>query len=167
MASDKRSSRERSTRPKSLLDVPEAQRAPMSREVSEVFVRLTFADREAEDMPIAKAWEELRGTASQTHILVGRLTDASDILVRVPTLLFVSYLCATPGRCVLWAYTLAVLTRDLGRAVRVSDLADRFPWGFPTDEGCLAIWDAQKQDRGNHLDSPEVWLAEPVAESAA
>ncbi len=156
-----------SRKPRSLLDVPEAQREPMSRDVSGVFIQMSFADRESEDMLIAKAWEDLGGKSPQTTILVGRLAKAvPDISVRVPTLLFVSYLCSSPARCVLWAYTLAVLTRELGHAVQIGDLAWRFPNGFPTDEGCLGIWDAQKGSRGNRLDFAENWHA-PILGDAA
>ena len=167
MATDNPASRKQSAPPLSLLDVSRHHRAPMTREDTEAFVRMSLADREAAEMPIQRALTGLpEKPPAQIAIIVDRIRIGADVPVRLPTLILVSCFCSTLARCVLWAYTIVVLTRTLGRAVTVSDLADAFPWGFPTDEGYGLIWDAQKDARGNRLDFHEIWQL-PAMEGAA
>lgn len=148
------------TRPQSLLDVPEAQRAPMTRDDTRAYVQMSFADEGGEDTPIARALDGLPAQPpAQVRLIIGRMRAGGDVLVRLPAIILVSCFCRSPGDCVLWAYTLVVLTQQLGRAVRVPDLAEAFPWGFPTEEGARLIWDAQKDSEGNRLDRPESWHA--------
>lgn len=150
-----------------LLDVPEAQRRPMTREVSEAFIRCSLGSRaeppRSADEIAADIGKHGRLPA-QLAILSGRLRAAGpDMRFSTSAVLFLASLCASPGRCVLWAHYLVTRTRDTDAIVDVERLATDFPNGFPTDEGALAIWDAQKRRRDepagpeNCLDSVWAW----------
>lgn len=69
-------------------------------------------------------------------------------------LLFCSHLAqGNPGKAVVWAWT---LVKDKIKDIKT--LVQHFPDGFPTQEGFVHVWDAQKDDDGwNRLDDPDVW----------
>jgi len=99
--------------------------------------------------------------------------EAAGTEVTLPLAMFLVSLCDSPGKVVLWAYTVQVIkvSREIeGRPVKMEDLAEVFPWGFPTEKGYEEAWEEQKKDgapHGNMVDDfrnwPGVVLEEPVA----
>jgi len=106
-----------------------------------------FSDAEAEEM------------GNRGMVLCQRLSWAG-VEVSLPSALFAAYMSV--GRhqhLLLWAYTLKHLHERLGRAVRVPDLVQAFPQGFPTDAGIRNAWDSQKDGDRNQLDGKQIWAA--------
>ena len=150
---------------KTLLDVPRDLRRPMTREESESFVHCSLVDTKGgKDQPIEDVAAEFSDAPLALAILLKRIRVAAPATpVRTATVLFLTSLCDSPGTVVLWAFYLVKRGAELGRAVRIADLAmDDFPDGFPTRDGYTAIWDEQKGIRhgrsvDNLLDTREAW----------
>jgi len=71
---------------------------------------------------------------------------------------FLAAISDTPGKCVMWAHSVATKTRELGRAITVADFGETLsPEGVPTEEAYLTFWFAQKCLLGNYLDTAEAW----------
>ena len=74
---------------------------------------------------------------------------------------FLSAISDSPGKCVMWAHSVVTKTRELGRAITLTDFGETLsPDGVPTEEAYRAFWKAQKDfccPLGNYLDSKEAW----------
>ena len=84
--------------------------------------------------------------------------------VGVLPMVLCSSLCESPGKAVLWAYTLNEIFAKTGQPVTIRNFVDHFPMGFPTEEAYKKCWDAQKCVRGengnttdNAVDNFETW----------
>ncbi len=150
---------------KTLRDVPRDQRQPMSKEDSKAFLTATMAQMRGEK-PLSAAdlrsMIETKDAPFSVKVMAARLTLADDACRFAPmTVLFLTSLCNSPAKVVLWAHYLVRRTYELdGGIVDNGVLAIDFPMGFPTDEGVSAIWDAQKLVAtlaSNALDTPDPW----------
>ena len=129
----------------------------MTEDQTEVMMRLLTA--EMQGIPLGDEMiEDDRGS----QIIKLRLKN-TDVECSTSCILFCSYLCDTPGKAVMWAYTLFKLYEYWKEEVTLSKLAESFPWGFPTDDSQRECWDSQKgyklgiKDVDNALDRPESW----------
>jgi hypothetical protein len=61
------------------------------------------------------------------------------------------------GRCVIYLYYIQWWAKQNNqRKVTFSDFTQNiFPWGFPSADDILPLWNAQKAKRGNYIDAPE------------
>jgi len=138
----------------SFLDVGADGLRCLSKIEAELFIRCLVADRQ-ELRPFADAEAEEIGLRGQT--LYQKLVWA-DAEASLPVALFACYM--SRGRhenLLMWAYTLTVLNKKLGRVVRTDDLVRFFPKGFPNDKGEKSIWDKQKDGNHNRLDTRQIW----------
>ena len=54
-------------------------------------------------------------------------------------------LCKSPGECVMWAYTCALIkAKDNLKEVKIENWVNHFPFGIPTDDSMKKAWDSQK-----------------------
>lgn len=157
---------------KTLLDVPDRHRRPMTNDESEMFIRCAMVDQNGPG-ETARALRERVGIAPVVlRILIDRVAAAApETSLHLAPIVFLARFCDDPGTCVLWAFYAVKRTQSLRRALTMRDLAVDFGNGFPTEEGYGAAWDAQKGVRhgiagvDNLLDTRAPWL--PTAESAA
>lgn len=157
---------------KSLLDVPEEQRGVLSDADASMFMRASTLDakptvftRNAPDFD--KFFKE------GGEIFLDRL-DLDGTKVSVAVGLWIVYYCTheAPGEkrvpnLILWAYTLNRIRRKQKcEMVTMTELADEFPFGFPTQEGMDEIWESQKVSPNeekrsfgtDRLDCKATWL---------
>lgn len=149
-----------------LTAVPESLRRPMTPEESAMFFKMTMTpDFIATPDGIEEALGEQGMAIFAIAVMIKRLQNVKPLSnYSLNAILFVTSLCDSPGKVVMWAYTLAEETRK-GGVCNMSALVDLFPHGFPTDAGYSQIWDAQKlsrEERGdgwndNWLDTQAAW----------
>jgi hypothetical protein len=102
-----------------------------------------------------------------TAIIISRLGAAGIPSDRLdPTIiLFAGCVCSTPGRSVMWAFTIARIAQELGRIPNFEDVfvSGYFADGLPSEEMVRVAWDNQKcppsqtTHSDNFLDRPELW----------
>lgn len=132
----------------------------MTREQAEAFVQLVLmevrdpsGERLGKDLGLEKP--------PGLRILEHRL-DFAKVTAHPALRLYLTLLCTSPGECVLWAYTCAVI-QDEQRLPLVTLRAwtEHFPNGVPTPAAYDAAWVAQRRCDGspkhNWLDCPEQW----------
>lgn len=149
--------------------IPNKQRAPMSKDQTQALVSCSFLDQSyGPDITIEKFSEQGQGKALPfaLDLMVRRMAAfAPGIMVREGPILFLGAIARSPGEAVMWCFYLVRRARDLGRAVRVMDFAEDFPWGIPTEDGMRELWDMQKGAPGsgidNRIDQPGEWSPEP------
>lgn len=94
--------------------------------------------------------KQLRDSRCMSYlILTSRLeafkTGFSPTLdIDVAVKIFCALLCDSPGKVVMWAYTLNELFVKQGRKVTMEDWINEFPMGVPTEEEYQAMWELQK-----------------------
>jgi hypothetical protein len=138
---------------KSLLDVPNDERVPMTQEESEIFIKCCLAEKEKPDAPF-----EINDKTPFLMRIMDSWLAHTETQVTFWTALFVAMLSRTPGDVVMWVYTLNLLQKKNNKKVDTMDLAIAFLWGFPTEEGRNKIWKSQKTENGtNLLDKAETW----------
>ena len=141
---------------KSLLDFSE--RREMTKGESETFLMCSMSEQQnGPGLPEGK--EEPQFASYQ--ILSNRL-EWAQVEVSFWVKLFLSTLCSSPGNCVLYAYACADIYHRQGRSVTMTELANAFPMGFPTDKALQDCWEAQKHPAkriDNGYDRLEYWQA--------
>lgn len=77
---------------------------------------------------------------------------------------FISALCDSPGKAVMWAYALYQMHKKIQRELNVHDFSEiqYFGMGLPEESEYKRIWDLQKvkpdyPKSDNALDDPEYW----------
>ena len=156
---------------KSLLDLPEDRREPMSRRLTEAFVKLTIMEHDGGEIACPVDWMDpatgilapMRDDSSLQILCERMLGRSPGTRVTLAAATLVLSMCQTPGQVVMWAYAFHLLHRQLGRTVGMVELAAAFPVGFPSDAGYSDVWVAQKGftlgkgDVDNALDQEEPW----------
>lgn len=148
---------------------------PMSRKETEDFASILMMQRQPEsraafaickgkDLPQTPAFaNEFSGVLA---ILAKRLEILTPEFEYDPlTVLFLAMLCDRPGKCVMWAFTLAKATKEMGVTITPDVLAqDCIPWGVPTEARQHQLWDDQKNlktddglEHDNYIDTQEAW----------
>jgi hypothetical protein len=148
----------------SLLSVPREECRPLTPEQSEIFIRCTLMP----DAPLSCMDASRMGEVG--NILWGRLVTDGPVEISLGLACFVllGLAAGNPGQIVMWAFALNRLHWRLRRRITMSDLADAFPIGFPSNEACNKMWNAQKGHLvglriDNRLNLDATW-AEPAAE---
>lgn len=132
---------------------------PMNRRETETFFQATLLEMTSQ--------EEVTQEMANKMGDLGRLFFSRIQFYGGKVTLGAFVVCATvsggvPGNLVLYAFTLSRLyNTNKEKPVNVMTLANLFPWGFPTEEGLLEIWDAQKGSKwgesvDNMLDNPNL-----------
>jgi hypothetical protein len=148
-----------------LFDTPSDQTQAMSQEQSKMFLGCLMSENEKGPMilPATRMLEQFEDAPFTMQVMLRRIAWAApELSVSKWSLLFLGYLCDTPGKAVMWAHAIVQKTRQVGAAITVNDLAtEYFPMGFPTEEFLHRNWDNQKGPRGstvdNWLDTESAW----------
>lgn len=145
-----------------ILDLRNLPTRQMTREETEAFLTLMMITKNeaGEDLPDDSIEQILDGLVS-FKIITGRLKAVYPD-VKVATHRCISICCAladNPGICVMWAYLLAVMRKELGRAVTDDDLFTSGPFGLgvPSKESFRQVWLSQKDGGNNKLDTRAPW----------
>lgn len=163
----------------SLLDLPNKDLEPMSKELSQVFLSLLLAERQ--DQGELLFADILKTGDPMIAIISARFAHMAGLDNTVITPL-VRVLCSVlaegnPGRGVMLAHTMTVLHHRIGKPVTLEDIASEpvFGFGFPKDSTYSRVWDQQKiaaEDRAtsgsfsdNWLDSPKPWRLKVASEA--
>lgn len=139
---------------------------PLTREQSDNFIRLTMMamqdptgdtplkniakpeaiPKEGEPQTLGELFDKQLASNFGYQVFIKRLAWAK-VPVHPCLRLFLVQLCTSPGECVMWAYTCALIYDKLGRKgpVTLQQWVDEFPMGVPTDKELEARWDAQKR----------------------
>lgn len=124
---------------------------PMSDDESRAFVQCVMAEKK--EIPAPSDLLESFG-----YQVIRKRLDIGEIPVSDWAIAFLTLLCDTPGKLVMYAYACVEVYRNIRRKVTLEDTAEVFPMGFPKDEALNECWDSQKVEDGNLLDKREPWL---------
>lgn len=144
-----------------LLALKGQQVRPMTHDEAQIFMLMSMAEKFD---PLLQnfgdgAKEALEGSF-QFKVLVARLKSlGAEVGTQVsrPLVTFLACNVTSPGVLVMWAHALTRLHQTLnGKMVTMTNFAEAFPLGLPTDDALNAAWDAQKGIGGaydNFLDT--------------
>ena len=138
----------------SLLTVKKRNMKP---EEVEVFIFISMAYLGGENIP-----EEIKEN------FIFNILNKRLIYFKVPVddwlKVFISTLCDSPGKAVMWAYALFQMHKKIQRELNVHDFSEiqYFGMGLPEESEYKRIWDLQKvkpdyPKSDNALDDPEYW----------
>jgi hypothetical protein len=159
----------------SYLDIDQNKARPMTEEECRLFMECVFAEkRELETKGKLEAFTEeiSKECGAVGQIFEKRLSWPACVsqqcaFVSVPCALFVLSLAGgSPGKIVMWAYTINRMYQRKRDLITMDDLSLCFPWGFPTEPQEHELWDAQKGSRhgvkcDNMVDQIETWFLDP------
>lgn len=125
---------------------------PMAIEQSKAFISMNFLERDEQG---AKG---LAADLSKDFLwnVIQKRADLYKLKYTIPMLVFVRFLCTTPGTAVMWVHALLRLQQKTKEKITTTSLAVAFPVGFPTEDTLQKLWDAQKGIGGakdNYLDT--------------
>lgn len=118
-----------------------AKMRPLTAEESRLWQKLSPIP----DEKLVKAMENIKSQVEDTlafQIIQSRL-DVVNVTVDPKLHIWLSDISDRPGDAVLWAFTIARRTKELGRTYTFADWALDFD-RLPTDEDREHIWDSQK-----------------------
>lgn len=116
---------------------------PMTRDASEQYMKCMFA--EMEDSGALLTEKDAKGWGFAGQVLESRLRHTNpEVKVGKYAALFLMAQCSAVGQVVMWAWTLNRIYSQTRQPVTISELANRFPIGFPSDAEKSRLWDAQK-----------------------
>lgn len=152
-----------------LIPVAPGDKAPLTKEQSEMFIRMYMGD----DSKMVSVWASAtsdKGGLFQAQILESRLASVGMADLIDPKVKFLcAYLSDSPDKVVMWAFTLSLMAVKTGGKVTLSTFSEPeyFGFGVPTEEYSHSQWDKQKRksegwSSDNWIDSPDLW---PRAES--
>lgn len=134
---------------------------PMTEEESKVYISMYLAPDEK--------GEELHPELVQKIFCYAVLYKRLEVFgiadkVKKQLMFFLAILCDSPGKAVMWAYTLAYMYAKGGRVLDMTEFAYTFPMGVPTEESYRMAWEAQKSHAtggeapmGNWIDDFKNW----------
>ena len=126
---------------------------PMTQDETETFLRLYFIEKSGKpiDMKRAGALLQIFEHRLEWAGLESRVTES--------LMLWCAFLSkGSPGNCVMWAYQLAYLSEKVYKGlISITQWADEFPNGIPTDEHYESCWEKQKNNSYNFLDNIDYW----------
>lgn len=113
---------------------------PMTVEQSKAFISMNFMERDKQ------AWAGLQADLTKDFLfqVIQKRADLYKLKYTLPMLVFVRFLCDSPGKAVMWVHALKRMEQNVGGEVSMTTLAYAFPLGFPTDAALNKLWDAQK-----------------------
>lgn len=116
----------------------------MSKDLTELFMKLSMMEARKS----APSEEDLQGDG--LYQILKRRLDFYNVEcdgLYVPMLVRIiigEQPNPNPAMCVLWAYTLFCINKDLGRKIDIMDFSTKFRRGFPEPEEFEKAWDNQK-----------------------
>ncbi len=154
----------------SLLDLAKADKElvrPMSNDECQLFMKAHMGEMHSPvifDQTNQKNRPELAEAVKNSEslgIFACRLHP--DTRLTVSLFLFISTLCDSPGKLVMWSYTLHRMHQQYKRTLTFAEFSHEFPWGIPTEECYRVCWERQKgYKRGlkydNGLDQAAEWV---------
>lgn len=133
---------------------------PLTDNESEMYMRCVMMDMEGVEFGQNPEWDKEVQASPQYQIISSRLGIAGS-KASIPVILFLSTLCNSPGKCVVWAYTLQMMRaiRGIEGPVKMEDLSYTFPMGFPVESEYSAAWSEQNSmsENGNFVDKYDNW----------
>ncbi len=156
----------------SYLDIDQHAARPMSIDETELFVRCTFAEKAERDEK--GDLTPLNASIASELGAVGKIMHkrwecfSPEVKVSVPCAIFVLTLAdGSPGKVVMWAYTLNRMYQRKRDIINMDDLSQAFPWGFPTQVQERTLWHAQKcyvhgVHGDNMMDQKQTWALDPA-----
>ena len=138
----------------------DAKTRPLTEDESKFFINAMMASANHKGEMPAEMLESLQKTF--VFAVMEKRLEMCDAKVDPFLLAFVSSLCDSPGKAVLWAWTLAFIYVQIGSGapVEFAFWTTYFPTGVPTEEELRRIWDEQKapgKPLGNTVDDPDFW----------
>lgn len=145
---------------------------PMTIEFSKIFLQFTMDEVKngARPIPSADLEKELQRGHDQplpfpVAVMVKRLEINAPDLTFVPNVVLLLALVApNVASVVMWSYSLVRETRKRkAEPIKIMDLGEMLPWGFPKEDWYHRNWEAQKFDigqgrsPGNFLDTIYPW----------
>jgi len=140
-------------KPESLINT---KKGLLSEETMKMFIIISMMEKTKEPIP-----EEAIGTFLY-QVLAKRLAYFK-IPVNSHAICLIASMIDSPGKAVMWAYTLNEIYRIVAKEITIEDIVEHgFGDGFPIESEYKRIWDAQKikakfPDSDNALDYPEHW----------
>lgn len=114
---------------------------PMVIEQSKAFISMNFLERD--EQATKGALSEIR--ADFLWNVMEKRAQLYKLNCTIPMLMFVRFLCDSPGKGVMWVHALKRLEQKTPTGkVTMETLAHAFPVGFPTDAALQKLWDEQK-----------------------
>lgn len=125
---------------------------PMTTDESKAFISMTFMERDRQ------AWAGLQADLTKDFLfqVIQQRADMYKLKYTLPMLVFVRFICDSPGKAVMWVHALKRMEQDNHGEVSMNTLSYAFPMGFPTDAALHKLWDAQKglgDSVDNYLDT--------------
>ncbi len=119
-----------------------AQRVPMSKENTEILMRLLMT-KELGDVPENKK-------PFLVKVIEGRLKTSLSFSINDSRLiLFIAIISQTPGTAIMYlTYLQYWCKRNQTKEIDLEKFCEIFPMGFPDKKDLLKIWDGQKVLRG-------------------
>jgi len=117
---------------------------PMSKEMSEIFLRMMFMEQEQQKVKIPQIQSQF------LYQIIDKRANYIGLELSEPAKIFLMFETKSPGTAVMYLYAL----RSKFTSVTMGNIADMFPMGFPTEPTLHKIWEKQKDPKGdNYLDS--------------
>lgn len=137
----------------------DAETEPMTPEQTETYITCLTAEKTHGEDPIPEDFD-----GSQIHNIMAKRIKSSGADVSRWVIALLATLCnGRQGNAVLWAYACKQMHDKTRKKITMTELANFFPMGFPTEEAMHACWDSQKgynmglKNVDNYLDSREAW----------
>ena len=124
-------------------DLRESKTEEMNSIESQLFIKCTMLELSKSKVKIE----------DDVMTLINNRLKQYNIEATIPLIMFLSTLCDTPAKAVMWAYTLFKMYDN--KIIDIKHFAAEFMDGIPTDEGYREMWENQKNvdaPLGNLLD---------------
>jgi hypothetical protein len=139
----------------------------MTEKETTLFVTMLLAKKNGTEGRVNEALASQIEDHPFVKILSSRL-GAVGIKLDPKLIFFITYLCDRPGAVVMWAFTIAKITQELGKVPEFEEVFgfDYFGMGLPTPKMLEDAWRDQKADgeseTDNLLDVMDLWPRFPA-----
>lgn len=134
----------------------------MTEDESKLLLHLLMLDMHKKGDAILKIDDDLREREVFVYLVLSKRLEGFNTIspkleVDTAVQIMCTMLCDTPGKAVIWAYTLNELFVKLGHEVAMDDWVNEFPDGVPMEEEYQRVWEAQKSGGANMIDDFKNW----------
>lgn len=123
----------------------EAEVEPMSENLSKAFMVVTMAEMHNGDVPSLEKSFIYQILDKRAEFIGLKLNKYAKVLLAL--------LADRPGTIVMYLYYLKRYQMTIDSAITIGQIANIFPFGFPTEQALNKLWDSQKVQGGNLLDT--------------
>lgn len=105
----------------------------MDKELTEIFIRLLMLEKE----------EDMKGNPFKNEFLyqvISKRAESIGLKINEQTIVFLMYLCKTPGSAIMYLYALRTKIKEL----TMEKLTLTCPNGFVSEKDLSELWDMQK-----------------------